>query len=396
MNPPPPTLPSRHEVYDVLRGLAVLGTFLTNVYVFAYAGVPPWEPDPNVPLKPLGLADTLEWFCLSASVVLANGKFLALLCILFGVGIHVQSRQGEGWRQRHLRRMLALAIVGAAHYVLVFEYDVLFTYALAGILVARVADRPRARRTAFEACLVLHAVILLAWCGTLVLLPDLRRAVLYGTAYDVAFAWAPWLEQVRGRLAGAPSFVFASALQLPLIVCLMLAGRSLADRGTFLPHIPAARTDRRFLLALGFLVALPATLLLSLDLGTTYWVVGSQLNRYAVAPFLALGYAAVVASAIDLGRGRWIRQRLADAGRLSLTCYVGQNILASILFAAWGLGWMEFAYWPAPVALVLVWTILLGGGRLWLTRFRAGPLEILLHALAGLRTHRAPATPAAA
>ncbi|MGW8437788.1 DUF418 domain-containing protein, partial [Nocardiopsis sp. NPDC055879] len=70
---------------------------------------------------------------------------------------------------------------------------------------------------------------------------------------------------------------------------------------------------------------------------------------------------------------------LSSVGRTALSCYILQNILASVLFYGWGVGlaahahhagWMVAAW--AVIALILV-----AGSRWWLSRFSRGPMETL-------------------
>ncbi|WP_199853094.1 DUF418 domain-containing protein [Plantactinospora sp. BC1] len=85
---------------DVLRGVAILGTLATNVWIFTHPGG-----EYGV------LSDTTAIATLSGNPVetafrfLANGKFLALLTILFGVGLAIQyhsaQRRGERWPGRY-------------------------------------------------------------------------------------------------------------------------------------------------------------------------------------------------------------------------------------------------------------------------------------------------------
>src|SRR5919197_2104412 len=125
---------------DVLRGIAILGTFGTNVWLFAHPGGPAgWVA--SLDDVPHGIAGTVE----VGLQFLANGKFLALLTLLFGVGLELQYRsavrRGKPWPGRYPARAAVLLAEGLVHYLLVFEFDVLMGYAITSFLVAYLIGR---------------------------------------------------------------------------------------------------------------------------------------------------------------------------------------------------------------------------------------------------------------
>jgi uncharacterized protein len=121
----------RIDALDVLRGVAILGTFGTNVWLFA---------DPGGPMAWISTAFTDRDPLEIALRTVSNGKFLALLTLLFGVGLELQYRsavrRGNPWPGRYPVRAAILFVEGLVHYVLVFEFDVLMGYAIASFLVA--------------------------------------------------------------------------------------------------------------------------------------------------------------------------------------------------------------------------------------------------------------------
>lgn len=84
----------------MLRGLAILGTFASNAWLFAAPGGPAsvlgGDPTAGLSAVPAVLETFLRF--------LANGKFPALLTLLFGVGMELQYRaavrRGLRWAGR--------------------------------------------------------------------------------------------------------------------------------------------------------------------------------------------------------------------------------------------------------------------------------------------------------
>jgi uncharacterized protein len=72
-------------------------------------------------------------------------QVLALLTLLFGVGLELQyrsaRRRGAWWPGWYLWRATLLLVEGLLQYVLVFEFDVLMSYAVTSMLVAYLIGR---------------------------------------------------------------------------------------------------------------------------------------------------------------------------------------------------------------------------------------------------------------
>ena len=122
----------------------------------------------------------------------------------------------------------------------------------------------------------------------------------------------------------------------------------------------------------GLLLSVPLNLLLFVLDGLFELLV-----RYLFAPILSVGYAGLVALLVEQqGRFSWFADRLAEIGRMALSCYVLQNVLASIVF--WGFGLTgrvgaagTLTAWFAICAVLILFS------HLWLGRFASGPFEIV-------------------
>lgn len=357
----------RNAGLDVARGLAVLGTFATNVWVFTH-------PDGLLGsvLEPLdaGLGPAL-------AQVLPLGKSLALLSLLFGIGLELQHRsavrRGIPWGRAHRARALVLLAEATVHFLLVAEFDVLMGYAVALLVAGPVLAWPdRRRRRLVVVLLTVHAVALTA----LVLV--LGRAVGgggtgVGAGLDTPYADGSFLDLVVFRLQNLLVFRAEPVGLLLLSVASFLLGAGLVRAGLL---DPGAVRLRRRLVVLG-VVGLVAEGVLLVACGG-YAVLAT---RYGTAVLVALGVLALVLQAQDrrASQGpRWLGRRLAEVGRCALSCYVLQNLLASALCYGWGLGWAATtADRPRLTLLVyaLVATVVLAVAHLLARTGRRGPLE---------------------
>ena len=358
-------------VLDVLRGIAILGTLGTNIWIFMYPGgllgylETGW-----------GQSDGMHWSVLALQQ-LTQGKFLGLLALMFGMGIVLQQRSalaaGIRWPGPYLVRAALLFVDGVLNYLFVVEFDVLMGYAITSVVVAfmlRLGSRGRAVWLAVAAAV--HFLLL----GLIVL----ALAIFDGDMSSgvTAAAGSGWWDMVRSRIENFWLFREEMFFIAPMSVALFLVGARLLDAGVF----EARGTHlRRWLMVLGLGIAWPVDMALGVFGGDA----GVMAGRYGTAPFVAMGLLAGVAEAFHrrpqpgaLGR------RVADVGRMALSGYVLQNLLASALCYDWGLGLARRVSeaWQAPATVavyIVVAACVMLFAHVWQRHARRGPLEWLWH-----------------
>ncbi|MEV6675826.1 DUF418 domain-containing protein [Streptomyces erythrochromogenes] len=386
---------TRLPLLDVLRGAAILGTLMTNVWIFASPGsewgvlqggmkVPDALDDPSF----ANIAETVFRF-------LADGKFLALLTVLFGVGLAIQfdsaARRGEPWPGRYPKRAAFLFVEGTVHFVLVFAWDVLMGYAVTALLVAWLLARSeKVRRVAMWTAGSLH----LALIGLLTLdamaRPDSPPKTPDPATLAVdLYAHGSWPAQVAFRLEHFLILRIEPVVSFGLLVFLFLLGVRLHRAGAFTATADGRRIRNR-LAAWGLGLGLPLNAAATLGGGDFF-----LLGRYGAAPLLALGYIGLIGIALDR---LWIpaaaTRTLGSVGRTALSCYVAQNLLCMLLCYGIGLGLADRLGGSGPWWVMGLWAgvslILATGSWLWLRRFDRGPLEALQHKVLSPR-RRSPA-----
>lgn len=367
----------RIRLLDVLRGVAIFGTLGTNVWLLAAVGNPgssalfggglPWWA-------------SLDGFLTTLTLFFTNGKFLGLLTILFGVGLEIQyrsaRRRGLPWTVRYLWRAALLFFEGLLHYVLVFEYDILMGYAVAAFIVAFLVGRSeRTIRRAMWVSGGLHLLLaggLSALVGAVLLLDPqaLANTSVFADGAARVYESGSWWDQALFRLDNMGTYRAEPVFVVPMNVFLFLLGVRLMRSGAFAPDENGRRIRRR-MLRWGLVLGVPLNLL--------YFVPGGLFElpvRYLFAPILSLGYVGLAALATERDRFSWPGARLAEVGRMALSCYVLQNVLASIVFYGWGLGLTGEV---GSAATLVVWAAicaaLSGVAHLWLRGFATGPLE---------------------
>ena len=122
----------RIEALDVVRGFALLGIFLMNIE---------WFNRPFATFNegmPRGLVGA-DWWASWFVAYFVQGKFWTIFSLLFGMGFAVMmvraEQAGREFKRVYLRRVLALAVFGAAHYIFLWHGDILFSYAVAALML---------------------------------------------------------------------------------------------------------------------------------------------------------------------------------------------------------------------------------------------------------------------
>ena len=356
----------RIKSLDVLRGVAILGTFGTNVWAFTH---------------PRGVTGFLSDFGGGAGDVvtvllqtITNGKFLGLLSIMFGIGLAIQhrsaERRGQRWPGWYLWRSALLLFEGLLHYVLVFEFDVLMFYAVVSVLVAYLVGRSGRVQVGW---MVAAGALNLALVGLI------TAAMLTGatTVGDPGFALTTdsWWDGVRARVEHFAVFRAEGFLVLPLSALLFLAGARLFKAGALENSARGARIQRR-LMSWGLGVGVPLNVATSLA-GREWFAV----DRYVCAPLVAFGLLGGITALVGRLRAEAgpVRRGVTAVGRSALSCYIAQNVIASVLCDQWGLGLAGRWGHLGPAFTASVWLVvavlLVVGASWWMRRFPRGPVE---------------------
>ncbi|GAA2336261.1 DUF418 domain-containing protein [Saccharopolyspora halophila] len=357
---------SRIGALDVLRGVAIFGTLGTNIWIFT---------DPNGPASFLPATDptTLPGAVETTLRALANGKFLALLTLLFGVGLELQYRsalrRGGRWPGWYLWRAALLFVEGLLHYLLIFEFDVLMSYAVTSLLVAHLVGRSeRAVSWWIGVTTAVHLLFIALITGAL-----LAGNASLRTEPTALYAHGSWPQQVAARIDDWLVYRAEAIFVVPMSIALFLLGAKLHRAGAFAPE---GQRLRNRLMIIGFGIGAPLNLLTAFA-GPGWFMV----DRYVLPPLVALGLLGLIPSAVR-GSGPLLRG-MTSVGRTALSCYVLQNLAAAALCYGWGLGlavrldawrpWWTIVAWAAISAafmLLSTW---------WLRHHRRGPLEAAWH-----------------
>lgn len=386
----------RYEVLDALRGFALFGILMANLYSFF--GYNTLTPDEIValPLADLGVLFFIDWFI--------EGKFFSLFSILFGIGFGLQAARMAAtpgyFRSYWYCRMFVLLTIGLVHMVFVWIGDILTLYALLGMLLPlfmNVSDRA-----------------LIRWILCLLAAPIVIFFVTYATS-ESAFWWtlSRYSAQLKADLGfgdlsllemttsdSAREVFFANALGvIPRPMSYLLSGRYPQVFALFLiglvfaRRLPGIVTDR---------IPLNKAMIVTFGIGLTCsfayaWTKAVSGSYYSLTPM-----GAVQATVLHIGApplslaigwmflALWHRasdstvfKKLATLGRMALTNYLLQTTVSVLLFSGYGLGLMgKLPYSVLPLfALGILFSQWLFS-HYWLRSHPQGPLEVIWKRLA--------------
>ena len=101
---------------------------------------------------------------------------------------------------------------------------------------------------------------------------------------------------------------------------------------------------------------------------------------FVTAPLLSMFYVGLIRKLVE-ERPQLVLW-MKPAGKMSLTIYISQSVITSLIFGPWGLGlFQDLQTWQVLVLAFGIWLLLSCLAAQWLKRFKQGPLENLVSSL---------------
>jgi uncharacterized protein len=414
-----PVQPSeRISSIDMIRGFALLGILVLNILSFGLPEAALFNPLPAGGFAGLNF---VEWLL---SRLFFEHKMMTIFSMLFGAGLLLFTdravARGSSPARLFYRRAGILLVFGLLHAYLLWEGDILYTYALCGMALylarkwrpaillplglvsllppallmpisamffaqsreafARVTAAQAAGQTPSEADKGLAE----AWNGV--------RPAFHPTPEDLAReimrkSQGSYTEILRER---APGVFFLQAALFPLYMGWDALGRMLIGMALMKLGVFSAERSRRFYLNLmiaGYGIGLPIVALGAYDsvqhqFDVVYLFRGGMLYNDLGSIPVALAHVAALILLYQSGATAWLTRRLAAVGRMALSNYLMHTILCTTLFYGYGFGLFGKLDRVGLFGVVLaIWALQLWLSPIWLAKFRFGPAEWLWRTL---------------
>lgn len=360
---------------DALRGVALCGILLVNI--FDMGGPIAMDRPLTVP----SAADP-DWQIWTLSQLFITGTMRGLFSMLFGIGLLIFIGN-EGSADRlplYLRRLILLLIFGIVNgTLLLWPGDILIIYALAGMAVVTLHSLRPAQLVALAGVILL---LLSVWAANEAwgLVPEMTvyspemlaregaaRLGNYWQSFDYMayISWSWTVNTLTYRWVGdAAAF--------------MLIGMALYKKGLFVEgfDVRTLRLAVRYGYGAGLALRFVHSMLILSNDGapTMLSALIDQPGRLA----MTLGHVGLFTLLWQRGTWPWLMERLATMGRMALTLYLGQSLIAAWIFSGFGLGlWNQLSWpqlWLVAIAILVVQALF---AALWFRAFRFGPAEWL-------------------
>ena len=357
---------NRTAIVDILRGWAILGVVIGNYTDYTFIGKP-------FVIKPDVVSNTLQF----VNQFFFAAKSWTMLSLLFGYGFAVvmdkMKQQGKNPLTFFSKRMFWLLVIALVNSAFWFG-DILKDYALLGFLLMLCHNISGKKA-------LICAIILL------VMLPFIQAWVAYALPYDYMGAVT---KQVLPTLYGS-SFTdvfiaqlkgtyylqiilpqYAISVHVMMFACMLLG--LAAQRIDFFNNLSVFKKKIKTTFYIAWITTIVLAVLLT---------IAGDLKLFT---YMRPRYWLIFATMISILTGIcWLYTNeklklffdgLQAMGKMTLSNYMAQNIIAVFIFLNVGLGLFNtMPFWFYFTAAVVVFILQIFLSKWWLSKFNYGPVE---------------------
>ena len=369
---------------DVLRGFALLGILVVNIQ---FMGLNSGEGARGE--WTLGFANG------SATFVIASifaGKFYLLFSFLFGYSSNYIIRGDVANRRRWVKRCFALITLGILHFTFLWHGDIIFMYGLFGLLLIPFFFRADRTLKIWTRIVFFFSATLMIFIGALVYIgerffPEESIQQSMESKLDSVLINGSFIDAIPARLElwvySISSGVF---LQGGLAFAAFLLGLRMARINFLSSPIDVEKNSK--LIKFGFLLGAPIQIIAALVLvrneqsaepsEATYLL--ALLISFIAAPLLSMFYIGLIRKVVE--EKPHLVSWMKPAGQMSLTIYISQSVMASVIFGPWGFGlFQDLQTWQVILLACGIWLLLVYLASFWFKKHSQGPLEKLVNSL---------------
>ena len=373
---------------DVLRGFALLGILVVNIQ---FMGLNSGEGARGEWTQ--GFANGSATFIIAS---IFAGKFYLLFSFLFGYSSNYIIRGDVANRKRWVKRCFALIALGILHFTFLWHGDIIFMYGIFGLLLIPFFFRADRTLNIWTRLIFFATSTLIVFIGALVYIgerffPEESVQQSMESKLDSVLVNGSFLDAIPARLElwvySISSGVF---LQGGLAFAAFLLGLRMARNNFLSSPIDVKKNSK--LMKIGFLFGAPIQIIAALVLVRNEQSVEPSeaiylialLTSFIAAPLLSMFYIGLIRKLVE-EKPRlvfWMK----PAGKMSLTIYISQSVIASVIFGPWGLGlFQDLQTWQVILLALAIWLLLTYLATFWLKKYNQGPLEKLVSSLTKIR-----------
>ncbi|MCP4553622.1 MAG: DUF418 domain-containing protein [Bacteroidetes bacterium] len=393
--PKPISAVNRIVCLDILRGIAIFFIFSANIVYFSGYFNYPVESRSGATF--FIIDDYFEFIMYT----LVDGKFYSIFSLLFGIGCVIQynnlTKYNKSFASFFRRRMFWLLLIGLIHLVFFWMGDILTLYALLGFALVWFVN--------------LNNKQLLKWAAILILLPIANWIIINTVGwnypvyfYDLSVQYNQNLGLPIAEWQGISMTDFVAYLEndnlieffkinignsIIRLADILNEGRTFKVFGIFLIGLWAGRKilnenvldNTTFLkkvaiwgICIGLPISVIRTSITYFSSHNEFWSLMKTLSyAFGTVP-LAIGYVASLAL-LYTKRNTFLNW-FAPVGKMALTNYLLQTILATTIFYDIGFGLAgKFGYTLTIGIALIIFSIQVIFSKWWLKNHKFGPME---------------------
>ena len=368
---------------DVLRGFALLGILVVNIQFMGLSSDQGARGEWTQ-----GFANGSATFLIAA---LFAGKFYLLFSFLFGYSSNYVIRNDRANRPRWIKRCFVLIAFGVLHFTFLWHGDIIFMYGLLGLLLTFFFFRADRTLKIWTRIIFSISTIFILLIGVLTFILEFLLEEDLGSStessLDEILRNGTFLESIPARLEvwllSISSGIF---LQGGLAFAAFLLGVRLARSNFLTSPIDKAANSR--LMKKGLVFGLPIQIIAAVIFLQNEQASQPSESIYLLslfasilaAPLLSMFYVGVIRKLVE--ERPHLVLWMKPAGKMSLTIYISQSVITSLIFSPWGLGlFQDLQTWQVFILAFGIWLLLSYFAAQWLKRFEQGPLEKLVSSL---------------
>jgi uncharacterized protein len=372
----------RDSFPDILRGFALFGIAMVNIQFFSMSTFSGAES--------LDLTQPESASVAFIVFALFQAKFYLLFSFLFGYSAHYVLKDEKSNRRRWIARAIGLVLLGLIHLTFFFHGDILFIYGVFALLLTLLYFRKEKTLRVWAWVIYIVTAVLFAVIAAFVYLGELIFASKGKTlpaletmdSLDVALGSGGFFEIAAARfefwlMAAGPAFL----LQGSLVFVAFIVGVLVARKGGLGASLRPELMKKFAIWGL--------TLGLALQLLAAYiFITNEQAESYSLTLYLvamAMNFLTAPLMSAGLVGSLWLISQkmklslLSAAGRHSLSIYLGQSLVFSTLFSAWGFGlFQKLSLLSVVLIAAATWLVLALLAQLNLRYRNRGPMEAVL------------------
>jgi uncharacterized protein len=390
---------ARIQSIDMLRGFALLGLLSMNIISFSMPNIAYYNPSLVMADSPTNMP------IFGFMYVMADQKFMGIFSLLFGASTLLILQRSKGAAKLHFTRNIWLILFGLFHGILFWEGDVLLIYGLCALVLYFLKNFKPASLFFLGLFLFLAPVDFNLFMGWLVPYLD-QTSVLWLQNYwapqlfvlnqDIQLFQGDYVSQLMYRLEGNElNHISNDGYELHGLGQLIdFFGRSigmmLIGMAAFKTGIIDGQKTASFYLKMsfwGFAIGIPLSvwglvMLQQHNFEATYSLFLGRIPNHIATLFIVAGYVGVVTWCCHVEKFPRLQTSLSAVGKMALTNYIGQTVIAGFVFYGFGLGLDgQMDRFELLCIMFAIWAIQIVGSVIWLKYFIYGPVEWLWRSL---------------